>query len=230
MIDKIEKISLVDEAYNRIKQSIINDGIKEGQPILSEHQYCKLLNVSRVVIREALQRLRSERFIVTYHGKGSFVANPKNFATQTSTIENFNYNDFCDIMQFRSTIEYSAINVAVERATDQELESIVELAKAMEKVANDQEKFDIADYNFHLQIVKLSHNQTFIKAMQCVQKEIMLCLKSMNLVEDSRAWGISLHRQIAQMLVQRNAKGAIDLLKNNGEYNLARMQQIFGNN
>ena len=226
MVNRIERVSLVDEAYNRIKQSILSGGLKEGAPILSEHQYCKLLSVSRVVVREALQRLRSERLIVTYHGKGSFVANPKNFSTSQANFTDFNYDDFSDIMQFRSMIEYSAIGLAVERATDDELNKIVQLANELATVSCDQDRFNLADYNFHIEIIKASHNKTFVRAMESVQKEIMMCLKSMNQVEDSRDWAISLHNQIAQKLLQRDGKGAIDLLKHNGEYNLARMKEI----
>ena len=227
MISKIEKISLVDEAYDRIKRSILQEELKEGQPIPSEHQFCNLLNVSRVVVREALQRLRSERFIVTYQGKGSFVANPQNFSTPKQEIAEFDYSVFCDVMQLRSVIEYSAINFAVERASQEELQKIVDIAEQMAKANLDQEKFNTADYNFHLEIVKASHNKAFLKSMESVKREITFCFKCMNSILGSRDWAISLHKQIANKIFERDAKGAIDLLKNNGEYNIARMKELF---
>ena len=227
MIDRIERVSLVDMAYNRIKQSLLKEEIKEGQLIPSENQFCKMLNVSRVVVREALQRLRSERFIVTYQGKGSFMANPENFSTPKPVFENFDYSAFCEIMQFRSAIEYSAISLAVEHASDQELQKLSSLVYEMHIYRDDEEKFNQSDFDFHNEILKCSHNNIFVRASKAVEQEIKFCLKSMNKVLGSRDWAITLHQQIADKMIARDAKGAIDLLKNNGEYNIARMKELF---
>lgn len=227
MINRIEKVSLVDEAYNRIKASLMQDGLKEGDAVPSEHSLCNRLNVSRVVVREALQRLRSERLIVTYQGKGSFVANPDNFSSGKAVSQNFDYATFKETMQLRCAIEYSAIQIAVEEASDDELEKVRKIAIEMENAKNDDLSFNQLDYAFHLNIIKCSHNNKFLSVMECNEKVVMLCLESMNKVVGSREWAINLHLKLADCLVARDSKGAIKLLKNNGEYNFARMQELF---
>ena len=62
-----------------------------------------------MVVREALKKLREERVILTYHGSGSFVANPKNFLNFYNENPEISFKEFSDIMQFRSCIEFSAI-------------------------------------------------------------------------------------------------------------------------
>ncbi|MBQ8309276.1 MAG: FadR family transcriptional regulator [Clostridia bacterium] len=228
MISKIQKFTLADEAYERIKADILSKNLKEGAPIPSENQLSRSLSVSRVVVREALQRLREERLIVTYHGKGSFVANRQNFERgNTEYFSELDYTTFKDIMELRASIECSAIVSAVENADEAELERVKAHAKIMEAVRDDDDAFDRADYDFHLAILCCSHNQMYVKIAEQCNAQIMLCLKAMNRIHGSREYALELHTKIADCLYARNAKEAIYLLKNNGEYNLARMREFF---
>ena len=60
----------------RMRELIQSKAWEEGGRIPSEHKLAEQLSVSRVVVREALQTLRTERWIITRHGAGSFVSNP----------------------------------------------------------------------------------------------------------------------------------------------------------
>ena len=64
-------------------------------------------------------------------------------------------------------------------------------------------------------------------AVESLKDSVMTALKAMNDLDGGREWAIDLHKKIALRLIDRDAKGAIELLKNNGEYNLARMSEIF---
>ena len=59
----IQKTNLVDAVYHQICEQIKSGQWKEGEKIASEHKLCELCNVSRVVVREALQRLRSQGIV-----------------------------------------------------------------------------------------------------------------------------------------------------------------------
>lgn len=230
MIDEIKRYNLVDEAYKRIKDSIISVPAAEGQKIPSENELCNALCVSRVVVREALQRLRSEHLIVTYQGKGTFIANPNNY--KKNPVENpeeisLDFKDFKDIMDFRSALEYSAINLAISEATDNELKRLKEVAEEMENCCDDYKQFTEADYKFHLTVLEISHNKLFPAVLESFREKIEFCLNSMNRLNDSRKWAVSLHCEVADRICQRDAKSAIDLLRKNGEYNLAKMQDLF---
>ena len=211
MIKKIERYSLVDEAYKRIKEEVLSDKFSEGDLIPSENALSKALSVSRVVIREALSKLRSERIIVTYQGMGSFKSNPKNFLNYSVGQKEVTLEKFKEITEFRGVIENGAILSAVKMA----------LAK------DDADAFNIADYEFHLAVLNCSHNSLFVTAVESLKDSVMTALKAMNDLDGGREWAIDLHKKIALRLIDRDAKGAIELLKNNGEYNLAGMSEIF---
>jgi hypothetical protein len=50
---------------------------------------------------------------------------------------------------------------------------------------------------------------------------------SMNKIEGAHDYAIDLHKKIVTHLISRDAKSAISLYKNNGEYNIARMKELF---
>ena len=228
-MDKIEKVSLVDEAYKRIKEYLLTGDFSEGQKIPSENQLCKDLSVSRVVVREALSKLRSNRLIVTYQGKGSFIANPVNFSSEDLGISGkIDFNIYVKVMEFREAIEFAAINYATKYATDEELQAIKEIALEMEKV-NINNNFTLLDYEFHSKIVSCSHNPFLISSHESCKEMILTALECMNVLDGSYDYAISLHKKIVDCLLAREPKSAISLYKNNGEYNIARMQEFFAN-
>lgn len=222
-MEKIEKVSLVDQAYLRIKEDILSENFSEGKKIPSENQLCKSLNVSRVVIREALSRLRSEKIIVTYHGKGSYRANPNNFVGYGEGDCALDFEKFKVIMDFRAGIENAAVKLAVQYADDAELQEVKAYA---EKMLETREDFDEIDYGFHHSIVKASKNVLLLNAYENSAELIKNALKTMNSVKDAKEYAVKLHGQIADAIYKRDAKKAISLMENNGEYNFARMQEI----
>lgn len=227
-MEKINKSFLADEVYKRIKDYLFNGTFFEGQKIPSENQLSKTLSVSRVVVREALSKLRNERLILTYQGKGSFIANPANFNMAVDQLgEKTDFELFVKVMEFRKTIEFSAINYAIVYATKEELLEIKEIAKKMEENQLNNKTFTSLDYEFHSKIVACSHNPFLISSYELCKEKIISVLDSMNNLEDSHGYAINLHKKIADCLVKKDVKGAIKLFNNNGEYNLARMKELF---
>ena len=84
---KIEKVNLVDAVCQQLRDMIVSGKFPEGTKLESENKLAESFSVSRVVIREALQQLRSEKLIVTRQGVGTYVANPTNFTINTQSID-----------------------------------------------------------------------------------------------------------------------------------------------
>ena len=55
----------------------------------------------------------------------------------------------------------------------------------------------------------------------------MACFSLMNGLSESKSWAVSLHKRLAEFIADKNAADAIKILKNNGEYNFARMKNLF---
>ncbi|MGV2994730.1 GntR family transcriptional regulator [Streptococcus porcinus] len=67
------KAPLYFQVYEDIKTRIVNGEYEEGTKLPSERKLCDLYDVSRITIRESLDRLEQEQMIRREHGKGSIV-------------------------------------------------------------------------------------------------------------------------------------------------------------
>ena len=74
---------IYEQIVNQIKSAIMCGELKEGQALPSVRTLAKELKVSALTVKKAYDALEEAGFIVTVHGKGSFV----NFANQNLMLE-----------------------------------------------------------------------------------------------------------------------------------------------
>ena len=65
---------IYDQIVSQIKDKIMHGEIKEESMLPSVRSLAKELKVSALTVKKAYDSLELEGFIVTVHGKGSFVA------------------------------------------------------------------------------------------------------------------------------------------------------------
>lgn len=124
------------KVINYIKQGILNRGLRPGDRLPPERDLAELLDTSRNSVREGLRILENMGVIVSYHGSGNFIAS--NFDETMTEVLSFMYvlkdMDVDSITEFRFTLEWQAMNLAVTRATqnqkDKMMEHLVKLENA----------------------------------------------------------------------------------------------------
>ena len=65
---------IYEQIVNQIKAAIIQGNIKEEQMLPSVRSLAKELRISALTVKKAYDTLEEQGFIVTVHGKGSFVS------------------------------------------------------------------------------------------------------------------------------------------------------------
>lgn len=73
-IEKTNATPLYLQLKNKIKKEIRTGMLKPGDKLPSETQLQKEYNMSRVTVRNAMEELTVEGYIIKVQGKGSFVA------------------------------------------------------------------------------------------------------------------------------------------------------------
>jgi GntR family transcriptional regulator len=76
-LDKNIPIPLYYQLKKQILLLIESREIKEGELLPPENDLCKILNISRPTVRQALAELVNEGYLHRYKGKGTFVSTPK---------------------------------------------------------------------------------------------------------------------------------------------------------
>ncbi|MBL8588272.1 MAG: FadR family transcriptional regulator [Methylobacteriaceae bacterium] len=158
-----------DQAYAFLFHKIIMGEFREGQMLPPENEMCAMFGISRPVVREALDRLRSEGLIVSRRGLGSFVqARPKGHALAPQKLKLFEEN-----LEFRRIVEPHAVMLACARRTAADLKAIRAAIREYERVAlRDGAAAAPLDAKFHLAVASASHNLRVIEAIRSVEYDI----------------------------------------------------------
>lgn len=148
-----EKKSLVDEAYEKIRQKICDFELLPGQ-IISDFTLSKELNMSRTPIRQALQRVEHDGLIQN-GGMG-----------QSYNVCEITSEEITDLFDARSCIEVTAARLILKRGINEDelvlLYQINELMNdANAKQLMKQQFF--YDQKFHDKLVLLSGNTRLMK-------------------------------------------------------------------
>jgi DNA-binding GntR family transcriptional regulator len=132
------------QVYVRLRDAIITAELEPGQGI-SENELVELLGVSRTPIREALVRLRDERFVQIVPQLGTFVTR-----ISTAAVE--------DAQFVREAIECAAVRLAATHAQRSDIATLGGLLRRQEEVVAqaDFERFSVLDHEFHAALCELS--------------------------------------------------------------------------
>jgi GntR family transcriptional regulator len=76
-LDRGSSVPLYYQLQEILHQQIASSRFKVGDPLPSEGDLCRMFDVSRIVVRQALEVLEDDGEIVRRQGKGTFVAEPK---------------------------------------------------------------------------------------------------------------------------------------------------------
>ena len=178
---------------------------------LNEAILAKELGVSRTPLREALNRLATEGFL-TFSANNGFFRKP------------LDVKEIFDLYEFRMYLELSAVKLAVERATDQQLLEIEEFVteSAREVPGRTVDELVALDEQFHEMIVKLSGNVQMLNSLRNINAQIQF-VRWLDMTE-RRAETQSQHKDIIAAMRKRDRRESERLIS---EHIAHRMDQIF---
>lgn len=166
----IENKSRSELVALRILRMIEEGILHEGDKLPSEPEFAKQLGISRGILREGLAQLKAQGIISRKPKDGTYIlplVGSKNELTD-STQRMMKASSFRNIMEMRSAIEQKAAALAVERATDEELEELREIVlKSQQHTGKDD-----LDFFFHYRLVELSGNSIFMGIVNTYFEEI----------------------------------------------------------
>ena len=170
-LKKISRDSVAEQVFRQLKDNVVNGVWQPGDKIPSENQLVSLFGVSRASIRMAIQRMITLGLMESRVGDGTYV---KEFDPSVYINELFSItlkpNTQIEIIEFRKALESEALRLAVQRATDediQELERIhIRSRKAFKEL--DLETYFKEDMKFHSHIFKMSKNSIFSTTVQAL--------------------------------------------------------------
>jgi DNA-binding GntR family transcriptional regulator len=194
--------NLSAQVYSQIKNLILCNEVLPGQK-LHHQELSERLGVSRTPVREALTRLVQEGYVSLLPNRG--------FTCKEIRLQEAN-----ELYELREALEVFAVEKAVENLTAGALNA---LAAKMTLYGHDVQKWFtrdrlIYDQDIHLEMARLSGNETLAKTLAQVFERIILKRRTDGLYDPAR--GLVAHQEhlkLLQALKRRNAAEAVKIVR-----------------
>lgn len=145
--DYEEKKTISQKIEEELKTDILTGKRRDGQRIV-EQDLCDAYGISRTPVREILRRIEAEGLIETIPNRGAFV-------------RAFSMQDIDDFFYLKSLLEVQCVRWAIQRITDEEMNTLEEIFEFMEfyTMSDDLDKMVRINQGFDAAIYDAAHNK-----------------------------------------------------------------------
>lgn len=172
---KKEDVSLVEQTQRDILEYISKNNASAQLP--KEQEFVDLLGVSRVVVREALSRLRALGIIETKRKKGTVVVVPEIFGALKAIVRSglLDRDTLRDLYQLRLMLEIGMADFVFQNRSEEMMAKLdkivareVELERRLMRTDDDEEAREIAeelrdvDIQFHSALFETTGNKSLM--------------------------------------------------------------------
>ena len=200
--------------FRQIQKDILTGELIAGEK-LTEQRICDRYKVSRTPVREALRQLEKESLIENIPNRGAFVIG-------------FSNQDILDMFDLRASYEVLAVEWAIERMTDKELEAFEETFEFMEfyTMKKDIEKMLNININFHRNLHHATHNRMIQQTLSSYQLYIKYTnRRTYDNPEEYLSTVLEEHRRIFEAVKSRNTELGISSMRDHMEKSKERRME-----
>ncbi len=202
LIENLTTIHLespVDKIIAQLKQLIVSGQLKPGDRLPSERALSERFGLGRSYIREAILKLEFYGLLKTNPQSGTYVAGLSINVIDNiiSDIIKFNKDDFNALIEARYHLELSAIKLAAERRTEQDLINIkMSMDDYERKIAQGGNAIE-EDMVFHIKIAKATKNSVIASTILILVPDLIKNIVENKICGKDRAkQAIAEHREI----------------------------------
>ena len=152
------RLDLPSVVADEIRKRIVVGKLVPGDKLPTERELCDEHQVSRVVVREAIARLRHEGLVASHQGKGVFVASPESGRfLEISKQSLARPESYRQLFELRLVLESGTAALAAEHRDAEDLAKMAQLLDDM-RSTRDYATFVTADIGFHRAVAAATKN------------------------------------------------------------------------
>ena len=158
----IKRLNLVQEAFDRLREQIIEGKMESGGIMPPEGKLCETMGVSRTVIREAMRMLSAHGLVEVSQGRCPRVrpADPLTVVETFGTYLQRGDHTLLDLVEVRRPLEAEIAVLAASRAKPPQIKAMQEAIDAMASASSLEEQVE-ADVLFHSLLADAAGNPLF---------------------------------------------------------------------
>ena len=211
---RIIKVNITQQVIEYLKKNIENNTWAVGEKIPSENKLTEILGVSRASIRVAIQQFIALEVLQSIHGKGTFVRtnNTVGVNSNLNVINEANYDDISQVLEFRRIIETECAYIAATQATEETINNLQTYLINMKNSIGQSEEFVKQDMLFHEEICHATGNRLLENCLKKVFQQTSKNHKQMNQAFGYKD-GVYFHTLLLNAIKNKDAKKAKKLMK-----------------
>ncbi|OIQ32579.1 MAG: GntR family transcriptional regulator [Alphaproteobacteria bacterium MedPE-SWcel] len=187
-MDIPKNASAASVVFDALRKAIVEGDLEEGVP-LRQDEIARLLNTSRIPVREAISRLEEKGLVTSQRFKGAVVAS-------------LDLEELREIFDYRTLIEPEVIRRAVPGMTRQTLQNARDILDAQTLTCGDPVKWGDLNRAFHERLYQASglpyHQAAIDKAMDRVDRYLRAALVRSGNVAKSNAEHLAIWQACAE--------------------------------
>lgn len=150
---------------DQIKELILTEGLRPGDPLPTETELCERLDVSRSSVREAVRTLTTLDIVEVRHGHGTFVGQMSLDAMVEALVfrgvlsPGDDLQALREVVQIRQALDLSVAGQLIESMQGQQHPELDQLVAEMVELAAQGQRFADADRRFHTMLLERTGNR-----------------------------------------------------------------------
>jgi GntR family transcriptional repressor for pyruvate dehydrogenase complex len=203
-----------DEVLDQIKEHIISGEWTPGMKIPGEMELTGLFGVSRVSIREAINRLVGMGVLSIRRGEGTYVTEilPKDSFNALLPFLMIGKASLKEMLEFRAMVEIESARLAAIRATKDDIGRMKGILDNMEKCQGNYKKFAAEDLNFHTALSLATQNSVVVKVNAIIHDMLRTAMEEI-VSQTGFKDGLYYHGRILDAIIARNEREAVEVMK-----------------
>ena len=177
----------------------IDQGIYRPGDRLVESELAERFGVSRTPIREALQRLETQR-LLTRDGRSLIVAS-------------LDHAQMAELYAVRQELEALAARLAAQHAAVEEVQVLRDMVEADRVLLGDPQALARANRRFHYQIHLASHNRYLVQQLDLVYRSMALMARTSLAAKGRGEKALPEHLEIVEAIAARDGERAARALR-----------------
>lgn len=164
----IKRVSLSEQVLTSIINYVQEHGLQIGDKLPTEGEFAELFQVSRTSVREAMKALGMNGAVESIPGKGTYICQPMLHYILNGS-ENLVFQarvSIAQIMEVRLAVELLAADLAIERASDRDIERVDKAMEELRQAVMSRKPWAVQGARFHVCIAESAKNPLVVKLVE----------------------------------------------------------------
>lgn len=221
-----------ERVHETLLHSVLSGQVEPGARLPSEPALAALFQVSRPVVRQALEQLRQQGLVASVRGSGTYVREladrpPQAAAAPTGA----DLSRILHGVELRLVIEPEAAYLAALRRTPSDLQRLAATVAAFERATARGEPTHAHDFGFHETIAQATANPRLVEAMRALEYDVSHAVRVWRHLGRMRQGmrmqdAVDEHRAMLEFIRTQDAEGARRAMRSHIEKARVRMMEL----